>query len=149
MRIVHSPLLLGFVLSACYRYVPSQAVLPTAGHAVRLTLSTDATERLAPVLGPSTKSLTGRILANGGNDFAVAVDRTFKDNGLAVVWAGDRVLIPRSGITHTERRVLDRKRSLLAAGGVALGTIASALVISSVRSRAGNGGQPPPPPPTP
>jgi hypothetical protein len=142
------PVFLGLVLMACYQYVPSPAQ-PATGDEVRFTLSNEATVSLAPVLGPRTTALTGRILSDGPSEFALAVDRTFKDDGVAVVWGRDRVSIPRGAITRTERRVLDRTRTLIATGGVVLGATVTALILSKYRSNASssNGGVPPPPPP--
>ena len=149
MRIAVARVLLSFLLAACYRYEPTTAALPSTGDDVRLTFSADATERLAPVLGPRTSSLTGHIFADDGSAFMLGVDRTFKDDGVAVVWSGDRVTIPRSGIAQVERRVLDRNRTLLATGGVVAGAIVSVFILSKYRSGAGSssdGTLPPPPP---
>jgi len=140
--------LFALVLAACYRYEPSAAVQPSTGDDVRLTLSTGATDRLAPVLGPRTTSLTGHIVADEGGAYVLGVDRTFKDDGVAVVWGGDRVTIPRTGIAKVELRVLDRNRTLLTTGGIIVSAIVSAFVLSKYRSGAGsNEGITPPPPP--
>jgi hypothetical protein len=123
-------------------------VQPATGDDVRLTLSPSATERLTPVLGPRTASLTGHIVAHDGSAFVLGVDRTFKDDGAAVVWGGDRVTIPRSGVIHVEQRVLDRNRTLLTTGGIIVSAIVSGFVLSKYRSGAGsNEGITPPPPP--
>ena len=148
MRITGALALLSLVLAACYRYEPSTVAQPSTGDDVRLTLLAAATERLAPVLGPGTTSLTGHILADDGSAFMLGVDRTFKDDGVAVVWSGDRVTIPRSGIAQVERRVLDRNRTLVATGGIVVTAIVSAFILSKYRSSAGGSseGTPPPPP---
>ena len=149
MGLSRLPLLLGLALSGCYRYVPAASAPITTGDDVRLTLSLAGTARLAPILGERTTRLSGRILADNASEFAVAVDRTFKDDTIAVVWERDRVTIPRELIAHTERRVLDRRQTMLMTGGVIVSAVVSAVVLSRSRGSAGqsgNGGNPPPTP---
>ncbi len=144
MRIPLSLAVLGLALSACYRYVPSADIQPATGDDVKLTLSPDASVRLAPVLGERTRSVTGRILSDGASELTLAVDRTFKDDSVAVVWAGDRVTIPRNAIILTERRVLDRKRTLMSAGAVVVSAVVTAIVLSKSRASGGSSGDDPP-----
>ena len=149
MRLAASFALLGVTLTACYRFEPSAPVQPVTGDDVRLTLSSDATTRLAPALGAGTKQLAGRILAADASEFALAVDRTFKEDGVAVVWGGDRVTIPRNAIVLTERRVLDKRRTLMTTGGAVLSAVVSGFIMSKARANAGQSGDgtPVPPPP--
>jgi hypothetical protein len=148
MRLSQLPILFLSLAAGCYRYDPAPGVTPVTGDEVRFTLSQEAAQELAPVLGARTRSLTGRILADGGTAYTFAVDRTFKDDGVVVVWAGDRVSIPRSGVAQTDRRVLDRKKSMLVTGGAILGALVATVVLAQLKGE-GNPGQPPPPPPPP
>lgn len=149
MRITASLAILSVVATACYRFEPSAPAQPVTGAEVRFTLSRDATTRLAPTLGAGTTRLAGRILAADASEFTLAVDRTFKEDGVAVVWAGDRVTIPRNAVVLTEHRVLDKRRTLMTTGGAVLTAVVSAFLISKARANAGQSGDgtPPPPPP--
>jgi hypothetical protein len=135
------------LLSGCYRYVPVAAA-PAPGAEVRLYLTPDGASRLAPALGPQTAIVAGRVEASRDEGVSLVMSSTTKAYGATTRWIGERVTIPAAAIARGERRVLDRRRSLLAGAGVALATAAGYAVLRAVRgggADAGGGGPTPTP----
>ena len=66
----------------------------------------------------------------------------------SVVWAGERLVIPKSAVNKFELRELDRGRTFRAALLYTVGILAVGTLVFSIRGGSGGtGGEPPPPPP--
>jgi hypothetical protein len=136
------------LLSGCYRYAPFAAASPVAGAEVRLHLTPEGSRQLAPSLGAQTTIVVGRADASGDDRLSLLVSSTTKADGGTVRWVGERATIPLGVIARGERRVLDRRRTLLAGGGVALATAAGYALLRAVNgSGSGDGSDPPTPTP--
>jgi hypothetical protein len=139
-------------LAGCYRYVPVDAREPAAepGSEVRLYLSTDGAKELEPKLGAQTAAVEGRVSAVRPDAVDVVVSSTTKAyGGQPVRWVGEQVTIPRAAITRSERRTLDRRRTIVAGGTAVLSTVATFLILKAVTGSASGsdgGGDPGPTP---
>lgn len=124
--------------AACYRNVPAVATPFAPGERVRLYLTPDAESRLAARLGPETIAVEGRVDSTSPAGVLVVVARTTKRTGGTVTWMGERVALASADIAHGERRVLDHKRTLVAAltAGIAAGV---ALAVLITQGGAGSG----------
>jgi hypothetical protein len=139
----------GGLLAGCYRDAPFAAAgVPAAGAEVRLHLTPEGRERVAPALGAQTAVVAGRVEGARGGAVSLLVSSTTRADGGTVRWVGERVTIPLGAVARGERRVLDRRRSLLAGGGVALAAAAGyALLRAAGGGGAGAGGEQPVPTP--
>jgi hypothetical protein len=137
------------VLTSCYRYVPAGDVRPATGSEVRLYLTPQGAERLAPRLGPATAAVEGRVRGEGPDGLALTVTATTRAyDGGTIRWTGEPVTIPADAIARADRRTLDRGRSATAIGGAILATVATFLVLRSTRGGgSGEGGAGPGPTP--
>ncbi len=141
--------------TGCYRYAPFEpAAVPAPGAEVRLHLTPEGSARVAPALGAQTAVVAGRVEraagapagAGAGAGVSLLVASTTKAYGGTMRWVGERVTIPLGAVARGERRVVDRRRSLLAGGGVAL---AAAAANAALRGAGGGGGSSGDGPPTP
>jgi hypothetical protein len=129
------------LLAGCYHYLPIPAADAAAlapGAEVRLHLTPEGRTRVAPVLGPETAVVEGRTERQGGDSVSLVVSATGRTNGVTTRWVGERVTIPVDVVARGDRRVLDRRRSLLVGGGVAVG---AALGYALLRAAAGGGAE--------
>jgi hypothetical protein len=128
--------------------VPSTAAETSPGAELRLHLTEAGAARLAPVLGPQALTLEGRVLGSSDTALVLAVTGLTRQGSSATSWAGDSVAVPRDAIAGTERRVLDRGRTVAT---IAVGIAAAALTGRLARGAGGTnqGGDPTPAPPSP
>ena len=132
------------LLCACYRFEPVAATPAMAGADVRLYLTPEGAGRLEPTLGPQTTIVAGRVERGEGDGLSVVMTSTTKSFGATTRWVGERVTIPVADIARTERRVLDRRRSLLAGAGVALAAAAGFALLRAIDGGGAEGGEPGP-----
>lgn len=112
-------LLLLAATTGCYSYRPVPATDVPAGQGVRVILSDSGTTALAALLGPSTATVTGRIVGSPPDSYLVAVRETVTRSGREVDWAGEQVAIPRSLISGLEGRYFSRTRTAFGATALA------------------------------
>jgi hypothetical protein len=132
----------------CYRNVPVDPAPLPPGAVVRLWLTPDGAAQLAPRLGPQTLAVDGRVDSVGAGGVTVVVSQTTKTFGGTIPWLGERVTVPTADIAHAERRVPDRRRTVLAAASAALAA-GAAMVVLIVQHGAGAGSDGGGPGPTP
>jgi hypothetical protein len=120
------------LLAGCYRYVPLGGAPAPAGSEVRLYLTPEGTSGLESSLGPQTTVVAGRVDAGRDGGLSVVVSSTTKAYGGTMRWMGERVTIPLGAIARGERRVLDRRRTLLAGGAVALAAAGGFALLRAV-----------------
>ncbi|HYW49248.1 MAG TPA: hypothetical protein VE861_01510 [Gemmatimonadaceae bacterium] len=123
----------------CYAY---RAVPPgdlAAGGDVRLRLTPDGTEALAPQAGLRLRSMNGR-LQEVRTDGALLVmpGAVTTVDGDSLTWRRGVLTIPSQALEGSERRTLDRRRTFRFAGVIA-GAFAGAVYFT-LRSIRGGGG---------
>src|SRR5439155_24510853 len=123
---------------------------PSTGERVRLTLTPQGTTDLARFLGPRVIVVTGTLSSvTADSAIVVAVDEVTLVDGLRQPWSGEGVVsFAPAYVDAVQRHVLQRTRSIVAAG-VAVAALISIVVIAIKAAGAGGGscdGCPPPPP---
>ena len=131
-------LLLAPLAVACYRSVPVDPAPLASGNVVRLYLTGDGTARLEPRLGPQTIAVDGRVDSVGSGGISLVVSQTTKSFGGTVTWMGERLTIPTGYVARAERRVFDRRRTMVVAVGAA-GAAAAAIAALIAQHGAGSG----------
>ena len=123
-------LMLAASTGGCYTYRAVEGAEPVPGHAVRLEVNAEGTDRLARHLGPRITQLEGRVAAVDADTlrFLVRVARTadliesyFKD---------DTVSLPRTAITSIAERRLSAGQTVAVSGLLVAGAIGAASALS-------------------
>lgn len=108
---------------SCMRYneTPSgTAILP--GRDVRISLNSQGTAELASRLGPSVRTLYGKLRSADSTGVTLALARTTLIDGTDAPWSGETVTIPTSDINETQERKVDAAKTtgllVLVSGGI-------------------------------
>jgi hypothetical protein len=149
LRAVALPVLVLNALSACYRYVPASTTDIIPGGAYRGHLSAEGSRDVARLVGENVELFDGRIITVTDSSYLIAMSATQKRaDPRSLVWAGERLVIPRTAVNKFELRELDRGRTFRAALLSALGIVTIGALVFSING--GSGGDPViVPPPTP
>jgi hypothetical protein len=136
-------------LSGCFSYKPiGTGVEPKTGERVRVELTSEGTTELARYLGPRVKEAEGALISVAADRaWVVAVDFVALVDGIRQPWSGEgHVTFPAQYIAGTRGRVMEKRRSWVAAVAAA-GALILTAVVALKQSQAGTGIEPPPPPP--
>jgi hypothetical protein len=106
------------LLAGCYEYEPLQTTSSPIGQPVRLTLTDAGSVNLAAELGPSVEAVGGRLLADSGNAYLVALSESRKRNGMEIDWRGEEVSISKSLVADIRKRQFSGVRTGLLSAGV-------------------------------
>ena len=128
--------------SACYRYTPIQTVSANTGQPVRVQLTEQGSIDLAPMIGPTILTLDGTLASAKDTMITLAVTNAIARNGVETAWRGEPVGIPRSAVNGVQLRLLDKRRSWLAAAGGVGATVALGVAFNLLGG--GFGGKNPP-----
>lgn len=111
----------------CYTYTPVEPGAVTPGASVRARISASASDRLAPLLGPSGgRLLSGSWISATSDTFVVEVPSVNDaQSGGTIQTLHQRVSIARGELLELEARTLDRVRTgaLAAAAAVVVGGV--------------------------
>jgi len=110
------------VAVGCYTYTPVQPASVTPGAGVRARVSASAAERLAPLVGVNdARLLTGTFVGTDAAGFLVEVPTTSQVGTAGTLQSlAQRISIPRGDLLELETRTLDRTRTAIVVGGVAI-----------------------------
>ena len=125
------------VLASCYTYAPMEPAALRAGTSVRARVSSTAADRLAALLGTTdTRLITGTLIENRADTIIVEVPTvTRADVGSSGRTLHQRVSISRGELVEIETRTLNRVRTGVVAGSVAV--IVGAVVIKAIKGDPG------------
>lgn len=135
--------------TACFSYRPLALSATRPGSDVRITLTTDGSTELEPVLGPKVRSVTGQVQEVLGDTAVVLLaDEVTTADGDALPWRRGRITLPQRAVASGELRALDRRKTrtfVVATVVTFVVVIAAALKKSgySGSSRSGPGSGPP------
>ena len=115
-------LLTPVLLAGCYSYAPIQPSLVQPGTGVRARVSPTAAEQIAPLLGTTdARVLVGTLVDNRSGTMIVEVPRmTQSGGGGAAQSLNQRISIAPGQLVELETRRLDRKRTAIVVGAVAI-----------------------------
>ena len=119
-----------FVLAAvslagagCYQQMPLTTLPPAAGTRVIAELTDSGTVALGHAIGVGAQQVEGVVTTADANVWGVQMLRVTHRDGRLVDWNREVVSIRPNLLTNMSVKVLDKKRSWLAAGGIAVGAI--------------------------
>lgn len=124
---------------ACYTYKPVEGTQPVPGHAIRVEVNAEGTDRLARQLGPRISQLEGKVAAIDADTlrFLVRVART--SDLIESYFKDDTVSLPRTSITSMSERRLSPGQTVAVGGLLVAGAIGAASALSG---DSGDGGGP-------
>jgi hypothetical protein len=127
---VPAVLLAAAATGACYTYRPVEGAQPAQGHAIRLDLNAEGTDRLARQLGPRISQLEGRVAAIDADTmrFLVRVART--PDLIESYFKDDTVSLPRTAISSISERRLSAGQTVAVSGLLVAGAIGAASALS-------------------
>lgn len=108
---------------SCYRYTPIEGGPSSVGRTVVLQLSERGAIELAPRLGASLQSVSGRIDGFSNDAYQVSVTQTTSRGGVETLWNGESALVSRAYVTAVGDRQLDKRRTWIVAVLSALGVV--------------------------
>lgn len=107
--------------AGCYSYTAAQPSSVAPGVTVRARITPAAGERIAPLLGTTPRSLTGKLISDLRDTLIIEVPAVMQaEVGSSVQTLHQRVSVPRSEIIFLEIRELNRARTYGLVGGAAL-----------------------------
>jgi hypothetical protein len=114
--------------AACYEYqaTPADAIRPA--QTVHVELTPGGTASLASTIGPNATTLDGRVLSVDPNRFRLALTQIARSVGPEEFLKNEPIDVPRSNALAITVRSVDRPRTLLAIGGLALGILVARMV---------------------
>ena len=123
-------LLVAAASGACYTYRPLEGTQPAPGHAVRLEVNAEGTDRLARQLGPRISQLEGRVAAIDQDTlrFLVRVART--PDLMESYFKDDTISLPRTAISSMSERKLSAGPTVAVGGLLVAGAIGAASALS-------------------
>jgi hypothetical protein len=136
VRIISSILLIAFVLTGCYGYMPVQGTSVPAGSTVRARLSTPGEFRLTEISASNVDELSGEVIRADADTLALSAFWLRSRSGLEHLAAGETVAIPRTQVAEIEQRRISWVRTI---GLASAASIAGALILGAITGY-GNGG---------
>jgi hypothetical protein len=115
----------------CYRLIPISPNEPPNGRRISAALSDQASLDLRGRIGPDVRRVEGDVAGVRGDSLELRLRRVEQRSGLSVEWRGEPVTFARRDLSGFAERRIDRRRSWLAAAGVAaLGAALTAVIKS-------------------
>ena len=112
----------------CYEYNATTIGSIRPNETVHVELSPSGSASLASTIGPNATMLDGRVLAIDSNRLRLAVTQIARSVGPEQFLKDEPIDVPRASTTIVTVRSVDRPRTLLAIGGLALGLLVARIV---------------------
>ena len=132
-------------LAACYMERPLETPIPAPATRVLAQLTDSGTVAQANALGAGALAVEGVVTQADAQSWTLQMLRVNHRDGRTIEWNREPVTIPRSQLAQPMVKVLDRKRSWLAAGGIVIGAFVLAQAFDLLGSSDEEGDEPPPP----
>ncbi len=130
------------LLAGCYKFVPVAGGTP-ARAIVRVRLNEQGATTLGKRLGVAPATLEGEVLDATRDSLVIRMTAsTSAFTAQRVTWVGERVAIPADAVASTERRTLDKRRTMVVAASAVAGSIVVFLGVRNMRGVAGGDGTP-------
>jgi hypothetical protein len=129
----------------CYSYRPLQTNVPAAGQRIAVVLNDRGRVLVGDRLGPAVDKVDGLLVEAGDAGVTLEVYRTLDLKGSAASWTGERVQVPKDGISGYQEREFSKRRTTLLTVAIVGGIAASLLmanlnVLGDLFSRDNSGG---------
>jgi hypothetical protein len=118
-------------------YVAPERSARLTGRAIQLSLTDSGAMVLAPVIGPSAESVSGRVVDEPRDAIVLALEHVHHRDGQEVRWRGERVAFDRALTAGTGERVFSPARTAFFSG-----LVGTALVVArqAFGGKGGGGG---------
>jgi hypothetical protein len=114
----------------CYTYQPLQTSVPATGSRIAVVLNDRGRAAVGDRLGSAIDKVDGLLVEGGGSDVTLEVYRTIDLRGNAATWTGERVQLPKDGITGYQGRQFSKRRTYLLVGSVVAVIVATAFAVN-------------------
>jgi hypothetical protein len=131
--------------SACYMEKPLETMPPPPSTHLIAQLTDSGTVALSNALGPGALGVEGVVASADAQSWTLQMMRVNHRDGRVIEWNREPVTFPRGMLNQPMAKVLDKKRSWLAAGGIVLGAFVLARSFDLFGSPEDEGEEPPPP----
>jgi len=123
---------LSLTATGCYMRQPLQTEPPPPATRIIADLTDAGTVAMSNALGPGVLEVEGVVTSADGNAWALNMLRADHRDGRSIMWNREPVSFPRSALVNPVVVVFDKKRSLLAAGGITLGAFVLARAFNLI-----------------
>ncbi len=131
--------------AGCYMERPLQDPTPVPSTRVLAQLTDSGTVALSNALGPGALGVEGVVASADAQSWTLQMVRVNHRDGRVIEWNREPVNFPRNLLTQPMVKVLDKKRSWLAAGGIVIGAFILAQTFDLLGSSENEDEEPPPP----
>ena len=140
--------LLGWLTSGCFHYVPIVPAAVRQGEEVQVRISNSAAARLLPEYGTAIGQLEGQLAPEGSDSLAltILISRDFRGTSLTQV--RQTMFLGRNEVVEVRRRQLSRSRTVFATAAVLSGfaVLVGAVLLEGDPNPLPDDPPPPPPP---
>jgi len=112
----------------CYEYHATTVGAIRPAQTVHVELSPAGSVSLASMIGPNATMLDGQVLSVDSDRLRLAVTQIARSAGPEEFLKNEPIDVPRSSAAMVTVRSVDRPRTLLAIGGLALGVLVAHIV---------------------
>lgn len=116
------------MLQGCYSYAPLETGVPPVGENIEFRINDRGRFELGDRLGRGLATVEGRLTGTTESQYLVNVAAISFLNGDRNRWSGEPMRLDKAHVGNAAIRRLDRKRSWITAGLVALGV--GALIVT-------------------
>ncbi len=120
------------LLAACYTQAPLETALPAPATRIVAMVTDSGAAALGNTIGPGAMEIEGLVEEASPEAWRLQLLRVNDRFGKTNVWQGQVITFPRHMLARPEVRRLDKTRSWLAAGGIAVGAVLAAQAFSSI-----------------
>jgi hypothetical protein len=134
MKAIAAVLGVSFALATtgCYMQRPLETEPPPPATRVIVDLTDAGTVAMSNALGPGVLEVEGVVTSADANAWALNMLRADHRDGRSIMWNREPVSFPRSTLVNPVVVVFDKKRSLLAAGGITIGAFVLARAFNLI-----------------
>lgn len=133
--------LAGFGATGCYGYY--QPTTPNlTGHQLQLSITDSGAVFLAPQVGLGIEAVDGRLVADTGSRYVIAVSGIRHRDGLESDWKGESVYIQHVFVSTVMERRFSRARTMLFAAATAIAMVSVKHAFGGAGGATSPGGSP-------
>ena len=136
---------LAVIASGCYVERPLQTMPPAPATRIIATVTDSGVVAMSNQIGPGATLVEGVVSAADNSSWTLQMLRVDHRDGRTIAWNREPVTFPASTLTQPSVKVLDKKRSWLAAGGITIGALILAQSFDLLGSSEEDNTEEPPP----
>ena len=114
----------------CYNYLPLQTSVPATGKRIAVVLNDRGRATVGDRLGSMLDKVDGLFVQGDSMNITLEVYRTLDLKGNSASWTGERVLVPRDGITGYQEREFSKRKTIILSAVIVGAVVASMLMVN-------------------